>query len=174
MSFGEVSIEVDGQPVVINVDAEMEIGDLSTDMNRVAAQMAYWGAVWAAAEGELKSADAWYRAWRAKNGAAMIEADGKMSEWKVRQALEADPKFMTIKKSLAAATRNATLTRAIYEAFRTKANMLQSKGAMARAELEATGMSTRPKATPPVKSANMERAESAMRAANAKKRKATA
>jgi len=170
MSFGEVNIEVDGQSVAINVDVELQVGDLSKDMDQVAAKMAYWGAVWAAAEAEMKSADAWYRAWRAKTGAAMIEADGKMSEWKVRQALEADPRFMTIKKSLAAATRNVTLTRAIYEAFRTKANMLQSKGAMARAELEATGMSTRPRAA---KNPDMAHAESAMRAIN-QKRKARA
>ena len=143
MGFGDVKIKVDGLPVEANLDEELEIDDVSTDMDKVAAQMAYWGAIWAAAQGEQEAADAYYRQWRANKGKALLESDGKLAEWKTRQEIEADPKFMKIKQGLATAIRNATLCRAIYESFRTKANMLQSKGAMMRSELDATGMHTK-------------------------------
>ena len=143
MGFGEIEIKVDGNPVTANVDEMLEIGDVSTDMDKVAAQMAYWGAVWGAAEGEREAADAYYRAWRAQMGKELLDANDKLAEWKVKQDIEADPKFMKIKQGLSTAIRNATLCRAIYESFRTKANILQSKGAMLRAELDATGMTTK-------------------------------
>jgi hypothetical protein len=69
---------------------------------------------------------------------------------------------------------NTTMSKAIYESFRTKASILQSKGAMARAELDATGMTTKrteAKAERSVES-EAERAVrvSAMKAMNAKKK----
>jgi len=143
MGFGEIEIKVDGNPVHANVDEILEIGDVSEDMDKVAAQMAYWGAVWAAAEGERESADAYYRQWRADVGKKLLETNDKLAEWKAKQEIEADPKFMKIKQGLATAIRNATLCRAVYESFRTKANMLQSKGAMMRAELDSTSMHTK-------------------------------
>jgi hypothetical protein len=143
MGFGKIEIKVDGQPVKGDVDELLEIGDVSEDMDKVAAQMAYWGAVWASAESEKEQADSYYRQWRANKGKELLEANDKLAEWKTRQEIESDPKFMKIKQGLATAIRNATLCRALYESFRTKANILQSKGAMMRAELDATGMHTK-------------------------------
>lgn len=159
MGFGIVKIEVDGKPVEADLDEQLEIGDVSSDMERVAAQMAYWGAVWASAEAEKLSADAYYRQWRADAGKTLLESEAKLAEWKVKQEIEAQSKFAKIKQGLATATRNATLCKAIYESFKTKASMLQSKGAMLRSELDATGMSTRDSPSTAPKSARVQRQE---------------
>lgn len=159
MGFGLVQIEVDGKPVEADLDEQLEIGDVSTDMEKVAAQMAYWGAVWASAEAEKLSADAYYRQWRAEAGRSLLESDPKLAEWKVKQDIEAQPKFAKIKQGLATAMRNATLSKAIYESFKTKASMLQSKGAMLRSELDATGMSTKSPSNERPRSARAQRQE---------------
>jgi len=164
----KIKIKVDGVNITIDLDSELEIADMS-DMDKVAAQMAYWGSIWAAAASESERVDATYRTWRAKAGEAALANDPKLSEWKVKQAIEGDDTFMKFKKAQGEAQRNVILTKGVFESFRIKANMLQSKGAMKRSELDATGMSTR--RTPDPKPGGKEDAKSAMRAGN-KKRKA--
>ena len=140
-----VEMVINGNPVKVNPAQLLEITDLSEDMDKVASQLSYWGALWATAEGEKETADAFYRNWRARMGKKITASDPKMAEWKVRQRIEANPKFLEIKEKLGQAIYNATLCKTMCEAFRVKANMLQSKGAMQRAELDSTGMSTRRK-----------------------------
>jgi hypothetical protein len=141
--FGKMEIEVDGKAVDIDLAADLTIDDLSKDMDEVAAKMAYWGAVWAAAEAEAERVDTHYRSWRAEYGRQLLEANEKLAEWKVKQEIEASPKFKRYKEGVAIATRNKTMLRAIFESWRVKASQLQSKGAMARAELDSTGMHTK-------------------------------
>jgi len=142
MSFKKTKITVNGNPVKINIVADLEIEDVSSDMDKVAAQIAYWGAIWASAEQELAAADAYYRSWRATHGRKIATKDPKLAEWKVRQALESRDEFSQIKQGMANATENVIIAKMMCEAFKTKASMLQSKGAMMRAELDSTSMRT--------------------------------
>jgi len=138
-------IEVEGEIVKLD-DSELTITDIDKDMNEAASLMSYWGKLWGIAEGEKELADARYRAWRAEFGKQMLEADPKLAEWKVKQAVEASSKFMKHKEAIATTTRNATVLKARFESFKARASLLQSKGAMLRAEFESTGMNTRSKA----------------------------
>lgn len=142
MGFGKIETVLGGKQIQLDVDQEPTIQDLSDDMDRVAAQIAFWGELWGAAEGERVMADARYRAWAAQLAMKLQKMDG-MSEWKVKARIEADPGFIKCKEAIAKTTRDATVMRAVFDAFKSKASMLQSKGARARAELEATGMATR-------------------------------
>lgn len=137
-----IRIEIQGKKIKYDLDAELEINDVSQEQSTVAAKMAYWASLWASAEAEKIEVDAYYRKWRAEFGRKLLENDPKMSEWKVKQAIESQENFSTLKKAIAIAAQNAQLCRGIYESFRIKANALQSKGAMLRAELDATGMNT--------------------------------
>jgi hypothetical protein len=139
---GKTTLEVMGEKVVVD-HSTAKVGDIDLDMDQVAAYMSRVGELWAMAEEELMSADAHYRTWRASYGEAILKKDPKLAEWKVKQQVEGSPKFTAIKDRLAKAKRNATMLKSHFEAFRAKASILQSKGAMRRAELEATGMSTR-------------------------------
>lgn len=141
--FGKMELEVDGKPVAIDLEADLTIDDLSKDMDEVAAKMAYWGSVWAAAEAEKLQVDTSYRAWRAEYGRQLLEANEKLAEWKVKQEIEASPKFKRYKKGISVAIRNATMLKANFESWKVKASQLQSKGAMQRSSLDATGMHTK-------------------------------
>jgi len=143
MSFSQVELVVNGDKVQVDLEEILSIQDISRDMDQVASQMSYWGAVWAAADEESQRADAHYRKWRAETGQRILSANEKTAEWKVKQDIESDETFLKLKSSLAQAAHNVTLAKAIFEAFKIKANMLQSKGAMARAELDSTGMATK-------------------------------
>lgn len=164
--MSDATITIDGEE--IDVDrSELAITDLDADMTKAASQMAYWGGLWGAAEAEKVSADAAYRTWRAEYGKQVLEADPKLAEWKVKQQIEASKKFSVHKERIATSVRNASVLRAMYESFRSKCSLLQSKGAMARAELEATGMNTKRRDDP----AERKKKEDVIRSAR-KKRKA--
>jgi hypothetical protein len=144
--FARQQIKVQGTVVdvfIVGEGAELPIGaDLSTEMDRVSAQLAYWGAVAADAQAELTQVDAWYRRFRAQESAAMLARDPKASEWKVRNAIEASEGFIQHKNAIALAEKNLAVCEAMVRAFEKKANQLQSKGARTRAELSAQGMTT--------------------------------
>lgn len=144
--FARQRIKVAGTVVEVFImgdGAELPIGaDLTEEMDRVAAQLSYWGAVAADARAELTQVDAWYRRWRAEATAAALASDPKASEWKVKNKVEAADKFIEWKNAIAAAEKNLGLCEAMVRGFDKKANQLQSRGAKQRAELGAQGMTT--------------------------------
>jgi phage shock protein A len=138
-----IELKVNGELISVDADDLLTIENVGDDMDCVAAQMGYWATIHAAAERERVQADSYYRQWRAEAGRAMLHEDPKLAEWKVKQAIEADKTFQTLKNALAESARNVTIARGLYDALKTKASMLQSKGAMMRAEMDATDMSTK-------------------------------
>ncbi len=142
IDFSKLEISVSGTKVTVD-SSELTIVEISEAMDTVAARMAYWGSVYAEAEAELERADHSYRNWRANHAKLVAQRSDKPPEWKVTAEIEAEPLFLKFKEGIARGTRNVTLLKAIYEAFKVKASLLQSKGAILRAELEATGMHTK-------------------------------
>jgi hypothetical protein len=137
-----IDLSINGETVTVDTDSLLVINDVGGDMDVVAAQMGYWATLHASAERERVQADAYYRQWRAESGKALLDEDPKLAEWKVKQLIEENKTFKTLKSALSEAVRNVTIAKGLYDALKTKANMLQSKGAMMRAELDATSMST--------------------------------
>lgn len=144
--FARQKIKVMGTSVdvlILGDGAELPIGaDLSSEMDRVAAQLAYWGAVAADAAAELTKVDAWYRRFRAELSREIMATDPKLPEWKIKLRIEASDGFIKHKDAIALAEKNLGLCEAMVRAFEKKANQLQSRGAKARSELGATGMTT--------------------------------
>lgn len=135
-------IKVDGVDVDLDIDSELTISDVGGNMSMIAAQISYWGRLWAAAEREKEQAESSYRYWRAQRGKEILDGQPKLPEWRVRQEVEATRKFLKYKYAISEAIRNVVALKATYESFKVKASMLQSKGAMMRSELDATGMVT--------------------------------
>ena len=145
--FKEIKIKVEGEEIVFDRNKELVIHDLSEDQKKVASQMSFWGQLQASAESEKIRAETYYRAWRARQGEEILGEDPKLAEWKVKQKIESQADFQKLKNSIAQSTNNLIICRTVFDSFRIKANLLQSRGAMMRSELEATGMNT--KETPP-------------------------
>lgn len=144
--FARQRIKVQGTVVdvyIVGDGAELPIGsDLSDEMDRVSAQLAYWGSLAAEAQAELIQVDAWYRRFRAQTSTDVLAKDPKASEWKVRNVVEGSDGFIKHKDAIALAEKNLGVCEAMARAFEKKANQLQSKGARVRSELNAQGMTT--------------------------------
>jgi len=144
--FARQKIKVQGTVVdvyIVGDGAELPIGaNLSDEMDRVAAQLAYWAAVVADAKAELTQVDAWYRRYRADFALKVLAKDGKIADWKVKYQIEASDGFVQHKNAVALAEKNLALAEGMVRAFDKKANQLQSKGARIRSELNAQGMTT--------------------------------
>ena len=136
-------IKIRGTVIDLKKDFDLVIDDVSEGMEKIAAQIAWTGTLWAEAEMEAETVDREYRTWRAEMGKVLLDENPKLSEWKVKQIIEADENFAACKLAQATSRRNAQILRAHFEAFKAKASALQSRGAMLRAELESTGMTTR-------------------------------
>jgi len=142
LSFETRTITVLGDSVEFDIRDGFPITDISDDMSKVASQMAWWGAVHAAAEREKIEVDAHYRAWRARETENFLKQDSKLSVDKLRAKVEALPEFLRFKKALAQAEENVILARSAFEALSKKGNMLQSRGAMEREERGKIGIRT--------------------------------
>ncbi len=82
--------------------------------------IAEWGLHLAEAERELAQADAHYRAWRARQGKTICDAakKGAPSEWKVKQAIDSVPDFITYKNGIADAHYNVRLLSSVVDAVK--------------------------------------------------------
>lgn len=142
MNFGKRKIVVWGEEVTIDVDVDLPIADVSQDFVRIGSLLAYWASVRETAFREAKQTDAEYRAWRAKKTLAILADDPKLSEYKVKATIEADPKFLKYKNAHAACEEAAGIAGGVFVALDKKANALQSKGAMMRSTLHGEDLST--------------------------------
>lgn len=143
MDFSKRTITVAGTAVEFDTRTHFPVlPDLSAEMGGIAAAMAWWASVWAAAAGEQIDADSWYRAWRARKAEEIRGADPKLSDEKLKAKIESHPEFLKVKKALALAEENVILSKGCFNALEKKGNMLQSLGANIRSELKATGMAT--------------------------------
>lgn len=138
----EVTIHVGDESFRIAFDAETEVINIDEGMRTVASRIAHWGNVYALAEEELDAADAAYRSWRAEATRELLASDGKLAEWKCKAEIEASQGFQLHKLAIARAQRAVTFLGKLIDALKEKSQNLRSIGARARAELEATGMST--------------------------------
>jgi hypothetical protein len=143
LKFSRRKMKVAGEVIEFNTDTFL-VNDIDTEMDQVASLMAYWGSVLASATREQMEADASYREWRA----LVSEEYSTLSEAKIKAKIEAHPKFMIYKKALAKLEENIILATKAFASFDKKGNMLQSRGARERGELEATGMHTKHKSPP--------------------------
>lgn len=122
MSHMVVSITLNGHDEEFDLGEIMSISNPEADRETVAAQMAWWGAIWGQAVETEQLADAAYRSWRART-TDKVAANGT-AEWKSKNIVEGMPEFVTHKEQIAAAARNAATARAIYEAYGKKAELL--------------------------------------------------
>lgn len=135
--YGDHAFVIDGEEFTVEHD-EFKIKSVGSDMDDIGARLSWIAQLWGAAEEERELVDAQYRAWRAKAGEKLLAKDVS-SEWKVKQAIEADPRFIEFKKMIARTIRNCTVLKALFASLDAKSRLLQSKSATLRAEMGATG-----------------------------------
>jgi hypothetical protein len=135
-SFASLPMTVGGILVTAE-DAQLVIDSIDEGHKRVAAQMSWWGKVWAEAVREAAQADAHYRHWRAKIYHELEEdkATKGLPEHKIKAHIEARKEFLQYKYSIANADANVITAKTQFDSFSEKARQIQSMGAKAREEL---------------------------------------
>lgn len=138
-----IVVTVDGVAIEVDVDEDTAIVDLDGDMDRIASLLGWYGNLVAAAKEHADSLDTNYRAWRGRRVTSILASEVKLAEYKVNARINAERDFLTHKRGIAAAVRVVVRLERAWSALDRKASILQSKGALYRSELQATGMTTR-------------------------------
>ena len=138
-----IEIKVDGQMIEVDVDADLTITDISEGMDRVSSLLGWYGNLLSAAREQADNLDANYRAWRGRRVNSILVSEQKLAEYKVNARINADKDFLAHKRGMAAAHRTVVRLDRAWSALDRMASILQSKGALKRSELRATGMHTR-------------------------------
>jgi hypothetical protein len=124
---------------------ETKIIDVDDDMKNVAWDIAKWGKILGRARQEKIEAEAFYKNWRENEINILLKRDKKMSEWKATANVKSRKMYYKLKTAIAQAESNVQTVEAIYEAFKTKAFLLPSKGARDRDVMNKIGMKTKKK-----------------------------
>lgn len=76
------------------------------------------GLLLAEATRELMDTEAHYRAWRARLGLEIVAKAAKgVSEWRVRQIIEADPNYLVYREAIAKATVHVKILETVWETW---------------------------------------------------------
>ncbi len=151
MNFEEREIIVQGTKIVLENGKGSDIyvsKNLSDDMDKVSSQIAWWSSVKAAALAEQEMVDAGYRQWRAQKAMELLGDGDKIPEWKVKNEIDADAKFIGFKQAIAKAAENVAAADGMLQAFLKKSNILQSLGASLRAERDTVEVATKTRREP--------------------------
>jgi len=138
-------INIDGQNITVNPMAACQINDLSEGMSKVASEIAFYGSLLGAAEKARDKIDAAYRSWKAQSIVSITTSDPKLSEWKAKAVVEADPQFQAFKQQAAEFSSICSRLYWLCQALKHKAESLRSLGATERTQAAATGMATKEK-----------------------------
>lgn len=126
----------------IDLDETRISADIDKEMDEVASRISWYGSLLGAAKKEEKALDGAYRHWRAEYGESVLTKDPKASEWKVKQAIESQKKFLMFKEAAAQCLNNITTIENHIKALLEKSPNLRSKGARMRGERSSQDMST--------------------------------
>lgn len=140
---GKIKIRIGDEESEIDTESVASITNIDIGMSQVSAQIAFYGELLALAEAEKIKIDAAYRRWRAEQTKIILAKDEKLAEWKVRAEIESNQTFVSYKEAEAQAEYNSTSLKILVRALEEKSPNLRSKGARARAELDATDMGTK-------------------------------
>jgi len=165
-SLNVITIPVDGQETTLDVESDTSINDLTEDMDVIAPTIAWYGRVLAAARRAAERTDDEAKIWKAKFNDNLLSTDGKVAEWKAKAQMESHPQFARLREDCRAAWELVNRLDTALQALLIKADMLRSRGAWERAEMSATGMTTRepsPTHRSPSREAKVEAAKKAMR-----------
>ena len=137
----------------VDTDAALRITDPDADRATVAAEIGHWGAIWAESLQGKGEAEAQLDHWRASALSGLLRGDEKVSEWKAKAVVDAQPDYLALRQSIALWERNATLARCQFEAFKAKAGILEGLSYREHGEERVASMQGREVAEPAPKTA---------------------
>jgi len=108
--------------VEIRIPFPLEISRMEPE--KLAGQILLFGQHLASAEEQKILIDAEYRQWRAIYSSNLIQQDRKISEWRTRNKIEAEPEFLKFKTGQAMAEKHVLILRAVVDSLRARVDLL--------------------------------------------------
>jgi hypothetical protein len=108
--------------VEVRIPPHFEIARLTAD--KLPGQILLFGKILASAEEQKILIDAEYRQWRALYSIGLMDRIRKISEWRVRTQLEAQPEFLKFRAGLGLADRHLWTLRAVIDSLRARLDLL--------------------------------------------------
>lgn len=138
-----LTITVDGVSHTLDIEGDCASVDIDEDMTTIAPMLAWYGRLLAQARWSVDVLEADLKRWKAATTAAVLADNPKLAEWKVKAEVESQPAMNTHLRAIADAWVVANRLDSAFTALKVKADMLRSRGAMLRSELDNTNMATK-------------------------------
>lgn len=120
-----VTVKVGGETHQMDLDEALHIHNADAERHEVAADMAWWGVIAAAAEAQVQRLAAVSASWHAGALSACLKQDDKMSEWKAKASATSHPEFLKIQTDIANAQEMVGRAQTIHWALVRKMDMLK-------------------------------------------------
>ena len=121
-----VTIRIGGETHTIDLDSALRINNADAERHEVAADMAWWGVIAAAAEAQVERLTAAAASWHASALAKCLEVDEKISEWKAKAAATGHAEYNRMTRDIADAKEVAGKAQAVHWALVRKMSMLEA------------------------------------------------
>lgn len=141
----ETTFDIIGGEKIVLKRSDLEVKSVDKSMKRIASRIAYYSCLLAKAERNKAYHEVQYRRWRAKLTNKILESEPKLAEYKVTAKINAHKDFLSLKQEIATAEYIVTTVKGFVDALHRQSYQLPSIGARKRAELDATGMTTKEK-----------------------------
>lgn len=114
------TIKVDG--LEIRIPFPLEISRMEPE--KLAGQILTFGQHLASAEEQKILIGAEYRQWRAIYSGDLIQRDRRITEWRTRNRIEAEPEFLKFKTGQALAEKHVLTLRAVVDSLRARVDVI--------------------------------------------------
>jgi len=121
-----VTVKVGGETHTVDLDEALHIHNADAERHEVAADMAWWGTIAAAAEGVVARLTAAAASWHADALSKCLKADEKMSEWKAKAAASGHSEYARMQQDIANASEQAAKAQTVHWAYVRKMSMLEA------------------------------------------------
>jgi hypothetical protein len=120
-----VVVKVGGETHTADLDDLLRIHNADAERHTVAADMAWWGTIAAAAEAQVQRLTAVAASWFADALVKCLKIDEKMSEWKAKANAGAHPEYQKLQSDIANAQEMAGRANTVHWALVRKMDMLR-------------------------------------------------
>ena len=121
-----VTVVIGGESHSIDLEESLHIHNADAERHTVAADMAWWGTLAAAAEAHVERLAAAAASYRNKAIVRLLEIDAKTSEWRCKAAAESQDEYLELQNAIADAGEIAKKASTIHWALIRKMDMLRS------------------------------------------------
>lgn len=120
-----VTVKIGGEGHSINLDDVLRITNADAERHSVAADVAWWGVIAAAAASQVERLAAAAASWHAKALVKCLQTDDKIAEWKAKATANSHDEYLELLQAVADAKEESEKANNIHWSLIRKSDMLR-------------------------------------------------